>query len=84
MLLQVLQDYGINGNNLGWFVLDNASNNDTALAELAKSLSFDISKKRLRCVGHMINLAADAFLTGGDPADLDKKIRKKSNQKQRS
>lgn len=74
VLLQVLQDYGIDGNNLGWFVLDNASNNDTALADLAKSLSFDPSKKRLRCVGHVINLAADAFLTVGDPTDLDKNI----------
>lgn len=28
----------------------------------------------------MINLAADAFLTGGDPADLDKKIRKEQSE----
>lgn len=80
VLLQVLQDYGINGNNLGWFVLDNASNSDTALVELAKSLSFDPLKKKLRCVGHMISLAADAFLTGGDPADLDKNIRKEQSE----
>lgn len=48
-----------------------------ALAELAKFLSFDLSKKGLRYSGHMINLAVYAFLIGSDPINLDKNIRKK-------
>lgn len=47
-----------------------------ALAELAKFLSFKLLKKILCCVGYIINLATDTFLTGGDPANLDKNIRK--------
>lgn len=48
-----------------------------ALAELAKSLSFDLLKKKLRYVGYMINLAVDAFLIGGDLVNLNKNIRRK-------
>lgn len=77
MFLSVLQDYGINENNLEWFVLDNILNNNMTLAELAKSLLFDLLKKKLRYVGYMINLAVDAFLIGGDLVNLDKNIRRK-------
>lgn len=77
MFLSVLQDYGINENNLEWFVLDNVLNNNMTLAELAKSLLFDLLKKKLRYIGYMINLAVDAFLIGGDLVNLDKNIRRK-------
>ena len=40
--------------NLGWFVLDNASNNDTTLRELAKTMGFNVEEKRLRCMGHIL------------------------------
>lgn len=56
------------------FVLDNASNYDTALAELPKTISFDPIKRRLRCAGHMINLAAEAFLFGSYPSELNKQL----------
>lgn len=75
VLAWVLSDYGINTDKLGWFVLDNASNNDTALFELTKSVSFDPQKKkRLRCAGHMINLAANAFLYGQDLKDIERQL----------
>lgn len=64
VLAEALDNYGIEADRLGWFVLDNASNNDTALSELSKSISFDPQKKQLRCAGHMINFAANAFLYG--------------------
>lgn len=41
VLTGVLNDYGIDADKLGWFVLDNTSNYDTALFELSKSNSFD-------------------------------------------
>lgn len=62
VLLQVLKDYGIHEGNLGWFVLDNATNKNTALVQLSLTISFDPLKRRLRCAGHLINLAAEAFL----------------------
>ncbi len=45
VLAEVLNDYGIDAKKLGWFVLDNASNNDTTLSELSKSILFDSLKK---------------------------------------
>ncbi len=32
VLAELLNDYGIDAEKLGWFVLENASNNDTALS----------------------------------------------------
>ncbi len=58
----VLNDYGVGKDKLGWFVLDNASSNYPALLELQKTIEFDPQKKRLRCAGHIINLAVYTFL----------------------
>ena len=74
VLAGVLNDYGIDADKLGWFVLDNASNNDTALFKLFKSILFDPQKKQLCCAGHMINLAANAFLYGQDPKDMERQL----------
>ena len=62
VLLILLKEYRIDHDKLGWFVLDNATNNDTAMEELSKSIPFNSRKKRLRCAGNMINLAANSFL----------------------
>ena len=66
MLLPALKHYGIGNDNLGHFVLDNATNNDTTLIELAKSLNFDPLEWRLRCMGHILNLIAEQYLFGQD------------------
>ncbi len=73
-MAEVLNDYGIDAEKLRWFVLDNASNKDTALSGLSKIISFDPLKKQLRCAGHMINLVADAFLYGQDPEDIERQL----------
>jgi hypothetical protein len=62
--------------NLGYFVLDNAPNNDTTLVELAKSLGFDSKLKRLRCAGHILNLIAEQYLFGQDVSEFEKKLSK--------
>ncbi|ERF76287.1 hypothetical protein EPUS_04144 [Endocarpon pusillum Z07020] len=53
---------------LGAFVLDNASNNDTAVRYILNELELhDIHEEercRLRCLGHIINLAAQDFIFG--------------------
>jgi len=54
------------------FNVDSASNNDTALVALAEQLravgfpSFDPVSARLRCFGHVLNLAVKAILWGAD------------------
>jgi hypothetical protein len=66
VILPLIQRFGINNDNLGYFVLDNATNNDTTLKELAKTMGFDPILKRLRCMGHIINLIAESYIFGQD------------------
>jgi len=68
VVLTLLQEYFL-VEKVGYFTLDNASNNDTALACLSKKLQdmgivFDARGSRLRCIGHVINLVVKAFLYG--------------------
>jgi hypothetical protein len=71
VLLPALKHYGIGNDNLGHFVLDNATNNDTTLIELAKSLDFDPLERRLRCIGHILNLIAEQYLFGQDATSFE-------------
>jgi len=54
---------------VGYFTLDNASNNDTTLTQVGVYLAelgieFNPTERRLRCFGHVINLVVKAFLWG--------------------
>ena len=60
---------------MGYFVLDNAQNNDTTLAELAKKMNFDPKERRLRCIGHILNLIVEAYLYGQDAKSFDKNFK---------
>jgi hypothetical protein len=62
-VVRVIKDYNF-GDKLGFFVLDNASSNDTCVAELAKQYNFDPEERRLRCIGHILNLVAQELLYG--------------------
>lgn len=60
LVLELLQDYGICGDRIGYFMLDNASSNDTAVDFILKELCPWMTPKqrrhrRLRCLGHIIN-----------------------------
>ena len=57
------------GRRIGFFVLDNASANDTCVDIILRTLYPKMSQKqrrrrRLRCLGHVVNIAAQAFLLG--------------------
>jgi hypothetical protein len=66
-LLPVLQDYGI-VRRLGSVVSDNASTNDTLCRAIGsylkeeEEIQWDPTFRRIRCIGHVINLAVQAFL----------------------
>ena len=50
-------------------VMDNAHTNDTLISVIAEALReegvfYDPQQRRLRCNGHIINLAVQAFLFG--------------------
>ena len=67
VLLSVLQDYSI-VQKFGAIVGDNASTNDTLCAAAEEYLlkeeeiEWDATHWRIRCTGHIINLAVQAFL----------------------
>lgn len=64
-LLSVLQEYKIS-DKIGYFIADNASNNDAALRLLSHHIDIKPAKQRLRCSGHMINLVVKAILYSVD------------------
>ncbi|CCE34912.1 uncharacterized protein CPUR_08851 [Claviceps purpurea 20.1] len=70
-LYEKLSAYGITSDRIGWFVADNASNNDTCLKTLGGLLGFEPTERRLRCAGHIFNLVAHSILFGTDVANLE-------------
>jgi hypothetical protein len=66
VVLLILQKFGITARTIGYFVLDNATNNDATVASLALKLSFDPKARRLRCGPYIINLIGQKLLWGRD------------------
>jgi hypothetical protein len=57
-------------------VLDNAKNNNTTLRELTKQLDFDPILKRLRYMGHIINLIAKSYIFRQDVSSWEDNFKK--------
>jgi len=64
-LLAVMREFKVS-DRVGYLVADNASNNDTALREMAKEIDIDLLRQRIRCNAHVLNLVAKAILYGTD------------------
>jgi hypothetical protein len=73
VILGVINAYKIN-DKVGYFTLDNAKNNTTAVAIIGEELGFDGRRRRSRCIGHIINLAAKALLFGKNPDAFEKQF----------
>jgi hypothetical protein len=56
-------------------VLDNALNNDITLVKLSKSIGFDLKAKRLRYMGHVLNLIVKAYLYKQDAFNFEKQFK---------
>jgi hypothetical protein len=65
VIAPVIKEYGLQ-DRVGYFVLDNVKSNDTCVQALTAQLELDRDPKqyRLRCFGHIINLAVRAFISG--------------------
>lgn len=67
LILDVLEEFEIQS-KLGWHTGDNATSNDTCLKVLESRLladhqvEFNAKQRRIRCIGHIINLSLQAFL----------------------
>jgi hypothetical protein len=62
-VVATLRAYGITSDTLGYFVLNNASNNNTTIAAVAREFrDFNLTQQRLRCGPYTINLIRQALL----------------------
>jgi hypothetical protein len=57
-----MQSFRVDAKKVGYFVLDNAYNNDTAVAALADEYGFKATYQRLRCCCHILNLGAQVVI----------------------
>lgn len=74
LLPRVIKEYKI-GKKVGFFVADNASSNDTCIDILLRHryplmTPAQRARRRLRCLGHIVNLAAQVLILG-DTAERD-------------
>ena len=74
VIMEILREYGVE-EKLGYLMGDNATNNATLVRALAEeqvdgTYHYDAGEHRLRCVGHVINLAVKAFWFG----DVDRSL----------
>jgi len=60
----IVYQYNIQ-DRVGYFTTDNASNNDTCMEFLGDEFDFNHVVRRVRCVGHVLNLVAKAIMIGG-------------------
>lgn len=66
--MEVLYEYEI-ASKIRYFMCDNASSNDTCVNNVLRAISPELSiaqrnARRLRCLGHVVNLCARALLIG--------------------
>ena len=66
-MIAVIKDFGIKNKQIGYFILDNATNNNTAIMAIIKEFDFNPIKRRLCCLGYIINIIAYYLLYGYNP-----------------
>lgn len=66
---QVLIFWGLD-DKVGFFTLDNATNNDTAMQAIGSRFGFNGTERRLRCGPHCINRVVRAMLYGNETKSL--------------
>ena len=80
VVYDVVKDFGIE-DKLGYFMGDNASNNDTTIRSVESRIcrdggvGFDPEERRLRCWGHIMNIVVKALLFGPKAKKLEKEHR---------
>jgi hypothetical protein len=55
-MLTIFKEFNITIGKLGYFVLDNAYNNNTTINTVAAEMGFSATERRLACGPHMFNL----------------------------
>ena len=79
-IIETLEAYGIK-EKLGYITADNHSANDTLCCALSEQLAdWDAVEGRLRCFGHMVNLAAHAFFHAPNEEAVDYAVEQTQSQ----
>ena len=84
--LRVIKEYNISHNRIGAFISDNHGSNDKMIRILKKTMKElpPVEHIRIRCLGHVINLAASAFIyRQNDEADELSKLNLPTQSKKR-
>jgi hypothetical protein len=68
---RTLSSFSIHPLKLGYFVLDNASNNDTAVTKLSRTYGFIPAYRRLRYSPYIFNLISQILISGKDKDAYD-------------
>jgi hypothetical protein len=76
LLVEIIKEFGFE-QRLGYFICDNVASNNFAVKFTCESLQIkNPVQRRLRCLGHILNLSAKAFLFGNDEGSFDFEISK--------
>jgi hypothetical protein len=78
LIADLMDQYRI-GEKLGYFRMDNAANNDTALRALSQHFVIEEHEQRLRCFGHVVNLVVKALLFGEGLTRFTKELKDASD-----
>jgi len=57
-VITVIKDFGIKNKQIGYFILDNATNNNMVMTAIVKEFDFNPIKRRLYYLGYIINIIA--------------------------
>jgi hypothetical protein len=72
-ILGIVRHFGLE-TTLGYTITDNASENRACLNLLADKLAFNIGKRYMLCIGHVINLVAYKVLFGLDVESFEHEL----------
>ena len=57
-MIIIIKDFSIKNEQIGYFMLDNATNNNIVIMAIAKEFNFNPIKRQLRYLGYIINIIA--------------------------
>jgi len=66
-IIAVIKDFGIKNKQIRYFILDNMTNNNTAITAIIKEFNFNLIKRWLCCLGYIINIITYHLLYGYNP-----------------
>ncbi|KAG9376642.1 hypothetical protein A1F94_012314 [Pyrenophora tritici-repentis] len=80
VVMAIFKQFEITVGKLGYFVLDNAHNNNTTINTLALPMGFSATERRLRCGPHTLNLIGQMLLWGEEKESYDNEETERVNE----